>query len=405
MVRLRTFIFLMLGFASVLFFLFVSLTSRFNLLGVPVMSLPFADLRLVSSASDCVQNEGWSYFDLNCDPWGRPFNYPSLWVKIFSTLGIVESQTEFIGRMQIILLIVAIFWWVKFTLQLTASKHNRSILIGVAVIFSISPPVLLLMERGNVDIWIFFGLSIASVLFSRGYYYVPIALLSFLGALKIYPFASVVMVFKSKFSLKRVFFFLITFGLAGISFLGEWQLVLNRSISTWNSISYGSSLVPLILFQVLGVAGSKSLATILGWSVFLITVLIMKFSFAGQLTNLGKTLSLNSNLLIVLQGFGSAFLFTYLVGTSYDLRLILLLPIFLSFACLTRNGRQNFSLIAILFVIMYGGQFTSGFGKVGLFLNFISDVSLSIFSSFLLLIIWQTSLPRLKRFNPIRRHR
>ena len=403
MVRPRTIIFLLSGSVSVVFFLFVSLTSRFNLLGVPIMSLPFADLRLVSSASDCVQNGGWSYSDLNCDPWGRPFNYPSLWVKIFSAAGVVEGQTEFIGRMQIILLIATMFWWIRFTLQLAASKYSRPILIGVAVIFLASPPVLLLMERGNVDIWIFFGLSIATVLISRGHYFVPIALLSFLGALKIYPLASFVIVLKSKFTRKRVFFFLLSFVLAGLSFLGEWQFVLSRSISTWNSISYGSSLVPLMFFQVLGLPGSKSLATLLGWFAFFITALIIKFSFAAQLTSFGKTLSLNSNSLFVLQGFGSAFLFTYLVGTSYDLRLILLLPVFLTFASLTKTGRQSYFLLGTVFMVMYGGQFTSGFGKVGLFLNTTSDVSLAIFSSFLFLIIWQNSLPTQRIFNLIQR--
>jgi hypothetical protein len=367
------------------------------------MSLPFADLRLVSSASDCLQNGGWSYSDLNCDPWGRPFNYPSLWVKIFSAVGVVEAQTEFIGRMQIILLAATMFWWVRFTFQLAASRYCRSILIGVVVIFLASPPVLLLMERGNVDILIFFGLSIATVLISRGHYFVPIALLSLLGALKIYPLASFVIVLKSKFTWKKVFFFLIAFGLAGISLIGEWQFVLSRSISTWNSISYGSSLVPLILFQVLGLPGSKSLATLLGWLAFFVTVFIMKFSFATQLTSFGKTLSLNSNSLFVLQGFGSAFLFTYLVGTSYDLRLILLLPVFLTFASLTRAGRQSFYLVGTVFIVMYGGQFTSGFGKVGLFVNIASDVSLSIFSSFLFLIIWRNSLPRLRIFNLVQR--
>jgi hypothetical protein len=369
------------------------------------MSLPFADLRLISSASDCAQHGGWSYFNSSCDPWTRPFNYPSLWVKIFSALGIVESQTQIIGRVQILLLTLSMFSWLIFLLRLTNSKYIRTTLLVIFFAFSISPPILLLLERGNIDIWIFFGLSVATMLFFRGNYFVPVALLSLLGALKIYPFASFVIILNSKFSKWKFIFLLLLFGLASISLLGEWQFVLNRSISTWNSISYGSSMIPLISFQVIGFEGSKTLAIILGWMIFSLVVFLIKFVLVTQVNNFQEMLSLNSKILVLVQGFGSAFLFTYLVGTSYDLRLILLLPVFLSFALSTRKYRGIICLITSVFVIMFGGQFTSEFGKIGLFLNILSDFVLTIFSSFLFLLIWQSIRRRIGFFGLLKRSR
>ena len=271
------------------------------------MSLPFADLRLVLSASDCAQHGGWSYNELNCDPWGRPFNYPSLWVKIFSVLGIVEKRTMLIGAIQIILLVIVVFWWVKFTLEATTTSRQSFLLIVVALIFLISPPFLLLMERGNVDIWIFFGLSVASVLFSRGNYYAPIAIISFLGALKIYPFASFLLILKSKMNFRRIIFFLLTICLAGFTLLGDWHFVLSRSITTWNSISYGSSVVPLILFQIFDFAGSKLQAAVMGWMIFLCTASTIRLVFGRQVIVFGNLVSENLRIVFYSTGLGRHF--------------------------------------------------------------------------------------------------
>ena len=358
------------------------------------MDPSFADLRLITSASSCAQTGGWDYSNQSCDPWGRPFNYPKLWVDIFSTMGIGESQTAFIGRVQIILLVVAIFWWLYFILNLARPRDKFISLFVITLLFSVSPPVLLLAERGNIDIWIFLGLSLVTVLLLRGIYFIPVGILGLLVALKIYPIASFGTLLRLKFSCKRLIFTLLTISLAGISFFSEWQIVLNRSISTWNSISYGSSLIPLISFQIFGIDESKSLATISGWCIFSLSCLIIKIAYAKQLKQFGNVLSLNSKLLLIVQVFGSAYLFSYLVGTSYDLRLILLLPIFLSLATLTKRGRYLFLLVATLIAVMYGGQFTSGFGKGGLLVNIAGDVVLSFFASFLFLLIWQTLILR-----------
>ena len=402
MARFRTFTIFSAGLAYLLFFVLVSLKSQFSHLGVPVMSLPFSDLRLVTSASSCAQLGEWSYLNLSCDPWGRPFNYPSLWVEIFSAVGIVESHTVIIGTLQVVLLIGAFFYWLGFALISEVSNFKKLTLFMVAFIFASSPPILLLMERGNVDSLIFLALSVASILLSRGNFYIPVTILSLIGALKIYPLASLLCLVKSQLGVKRVFFVLLSACLAGISFLGEWQFVLNRSTTSWNSISYGSSLIPLILFQIFGFAGSKSLAAILGWLMFFMTVLFMKYLIAGWVLDLGKMLCARPKLMTVFQIFGLAFLFTYLVGTSYDLRLILLLPIFLCLTILLTYRLQKISLIGIIIVIMYGGQLTSGLGKFGLLLNMTSDLTLMIFTSLLFLLIWGNLFETIKHFNPKR---
>lgn len=367
------------------------------------MAPSFADLRLITSASSCAQNGGWSYSDQSCDPWGRLFNYPNLWVDIFSTIGIGESQTALIGRVQIILLVAAIFWWLYFILNFAWSRGKFSALFVIALLFSVSPPVLLLAERGNIDIWIFLGLSLVSVLLLRGGYYVPVAILGLLVALKIYPFASFGTLLRFRYSHKRLIFLLLTISLVVISLFSEWQIVLNRSISTWNSISYGSSVIPLISLQIFGIDESKSLATILGWSIFSLSCLTIKLLYPKQLNQFGRALSLNSQLLLMVQVFGSAYLFSYLVGTSYDLRLIFLLPIFLSLATLIEHRRYLSCLIATLIAVMYGGQVTAGFGKGGLLVNIVGDVALSFFSSFLFLLIWQSLIVRIRFLAPNQR--
>jgi hypothetical protein len=398
--KVNKWILMAVGLVYGFFFLLTSLGSHFDLLGVPTLEPKFADLRLVTSASDCAQNAEWSFDKDFCDPWGRPFNYPSLWVKIFSTLGIQQSHTFIIGMLQIFLLSAAFFWWCWFVFRESTTIVERVSLIVAAGLVLTSPPILLLLERGNVDCWIFLGLTFVVVPLINGRFAVPVFILGSLGALKIYPFASMILFFKIRLSAWKLMFLCTVLGAACFSFYGEWHYILSRSITTWNSISYGSSMIPLMLFQIFGVPDSKPLATALGWLFFLVLVFLIRFFLLDFTTNFKTALGEKLNLLFPITIFGSAFLFTYLIGTSYDLRLVLLLPVFLSLGVLLRTKLQRIFLIGIIFIIMYGGQYTSGFGKFGLLLNMVSDVFLMLFSAFLFVLISSNIFQIKNKFNP-----
>ena len=64
--------------------------------GVRPASLSFADLRSVTSAWDC-ERHGTPAFPTNpCDPFGRPANYPRVWISLWH-LGLGEGDTVPLG--------------------------------------------------------------------------------------------------------------------------------------------------------------------------------------------------------------------------------------------------------------------------------------------------------------------
>lgn len=362
---------------------------------VPAMSPSFADLRIITSASECLQQSNWTLISPTCDPWGRPFNYPSLWVKIFSILGLSQIDTAVIGVLQIFLLSIFFGFWVYLGFRSLSQHRERNSLFVLVILVVLSPPILLLLERGNIDCWIFIGLSLVSFLMISGNFFLPIGLLAFLGALKIYPFAVFPLVIrKLSLSWRLTFIIVAAFG-SIISLASEWQIILERSLTTWNSISYGSSIIPLLIFQVLGIEESKLLAALVGWSIFAFLVLILFHLYRARIRSLQVRVQNSLFIEVSLGVFGASFLFSFLVGASYDLRLVLLFPVIVCLFVLTATISQQIALVCTVCFVMYGGQLTSSLGDFGLAISLCSDLVLSIFSAFLFLLIF----PNVKEKN------
>ena len=149
--KMKSFFSFSAGLIVIVLFISLSQLSSFQFFAVPVMDPTFADLRLITSASECSQNSTWSMNADSCDPWGRPFNYPSLCVEIFSFFNITESHTNFLGLFEITLLGITLSYWLRRAILSDSNFQIWSYVLPF-FIFALSPPVMLLAERGNVDI-------------------------------------------------------------------------------------------------------------------------------------------------------------------------------------------------------------------------------------------------------------
>lgn len=127
-------------------------------LGVPAAAQSFLDLRSVTSGWECTR-AGVEIIPVNpCDPYGRPANYPSLWMAP-AELGLGEGSTVYLG--------IA-----------TALVFLASVLVAVgrlglweALVYAAaacSPAVMLGVERGNADLLVFALVVLALALFRRG---------------------------------------------------------------------------------------------------------------------------------------------------------------------------------------------------------------------------------------------
>ena len=366
------------------FLLLLSKFSAFKILGVPTMSPSFADLRFITSASDCYSAGGWSMTGVSCDPWGRPFNYPSLWVRIFSFLDLGEAKTDILGILELVILSASLIYWVRWAYSRLNSDKPKEYFAILTIFILVSPPILLLAERGNVDIVIFAGMTLAYFMASRSAYLSAGLLVSFLGTLKLYPFFGLTKLLEFR---KRVFGSMaVIFCAVGgtVLILGELKLIASRSENGWNSISYGISVLPLLLLRDTFGSHTKLVAALFGAVIlivfaFVFSILKAKKDFVTAEPEVSNYL-LNHNIAIM----SLLFLASYLSGTSYDYRLITLLPVLFMFLVSIRSKSvlRLFTLGAL--VSLYFGHLTSRFGDLGLILNIFGDTTIALFASYLL---------------------
>lgn len=392
MKRVIVFLSFLIPFLS---YLLLSEFSAFQYLGVPVMTPSFADLRLITSASDCLQNSTWSMNSVSCDPWGRPFNYPSLWVHIFSFMHIDQSQTQLLGIIEIFLLVASFAYWfwrvsTFFTIPLIVN------LLFVYLVFVFSPPILLLVERGNVDILIFSGITIAAEFLRRKASMFSGFLLVVLGTLKIYPFAGILIPVLAVSSKLKRSLIILSSAMGVLLISGEIRLISDRSITSWNSISYGLNIIPLILAQKLHIILSRESTALIGIVSMICVAFIVWKLFRHGIQTIAKKVATSGDFNFSFQVFALINLLSYLVGTSYDYRLVISMPLFMILFSLYSCSSEKSFLVITLVSILYGGHLLSRLGTLGVLLNTLSDAIILVAVTFLSLILIQLNQSRIR---------
>jgi hypothetical protein len=155
--------------------------GAWRFLGVHSMSPAFADLRTITHSVDCVAKGLDPFTTGACDPWGRLYNYPSIWLKL-GAIGISSASSNIIGVLFIALL----------GATLLLIYDTRTIMSGVLAFAAvISPPILFGVERGNIDILMFVASTMMFYLLAKQRDLRATLLLcggiAFLAILKIYP--------------------------------------------------------------------------------------------------------------------------------------------------------------------------------------------------------------------------
>lgn len=149
-------------------------------LGVPSSPSLFFDTRNLTAALECRRLGFDPLIESPCDPWGRPLNYPRVWLAL-RWLGLDQSHT-------VVLAIVFIILFLGSILLLTGRVSlGRGILVVIAVC---SPSVMFAIERANMDIVVFtlMVLGIISWRLRNGWGDVVSPAIVFLAATaKIYP--------------------------------------------------------------------------------------------------------------------------------------------------------------------------------------------------------------------------
>ena len=165
----------------------------FRFFAVPVMEPCFADLRTITGGAES-KKQGFDPMVKNPgDPWNRVMNYPRIW-QVLYYLGINEKHTVPMG-----ILFVSLF---LFGVCLIL-PNAPNVTISATILALLSPAVLLGIERGNTDLFMFFLVAFAIFLVNKSSYYFSSFVVLFASFLKLFPIFAVVSLLRAK---KKLFF-------------------------------------------------------------------------------------------------------------------------------------------------------------------------------------------------------
>lgn len=197
---------------------------------IPAMTPHFLDLRNLTGGAESI-SMGYDPLYVNPqDPFGRPMNLPRLVQYILSILKINQDHTTFIGILFILLFFLGIFISLK-------EINNITALILAAVIFS--PSVVLGIERGNPDLFIFFLVSVS--LFLSSFPIISMLILLLASYIKLFPVFALSYFFKYAKKTQVVIFFgfIIFFLIYIFLYYSDWPQVFGSTQIGYGILAYG----------------------------------------------------------------------------------------------------------------------------------------------------------------------
>jgi hypothetical protein len=349
-------------------------------------SIRFLDLSLLTFNVDCFNAGQTDLNTINCDPGNRDFNYPTAVFKLFVLLDWNSTSTVALGFF--LFLIVSSVLAMISQMYLAESAKNLELVLW-SFVFA-SPPVLLLIERGNIDS-LMFGMLALCLFFAKKLFLVLV--ISVVGfTLKIFLIGmSVFGLLKKNF----VFVFL------GLSLSVSWFLLnledfrrVFRNSDYYEWFSFGSRVLPIQIFRYFGFNPDGKIlfviSSLIGFSVTALIVLILSIrnSRRSPIPSFFDTNTYEKRLRF---GYaGGVWTCIFFMGLNFDMRLIFLIPVFMQL----RSGYRR-KLLPLFVFFMY-----SSFGPYGL--QTIGDLLLTIFTSLVVFELLSLFMENFK-FNPLKR--
>jgi len=321
--------------------------ATWKLWHVPAWPISFLDFRLIPGSAESFAH-GYepsieNPYDLN----QRIFNYPAFW-RLFFYTGITQEDTIWISVSMIILFFIGVF---LFPEKLTVSG-------GVGMLLIIySPASMLLYERGNVDLIVFF-LCVLIVVAARRSANLAAVLLIFGAIVKMFPFFGITVLLNES---KRKFWvlFVICLTVFVISMAVTWGSVKAVWTTTMrgDGLSYGTN----VIVTRYGIAVSKVLQH---WFTPHRTELLLKYGplLFGLVLLLGVALlaitnqqpfetSSERNFAAFRMG-ASIYVGTFLLGNNFDYRLAFLILVMPQLVEWTRSTSRSYRAIAWLSTVL-----------------------------------------------------
>ena len=326
---------------------FLGPASAWSVVGVPVGNGNFGDLNVIFIAAQCASDDpSWTAASEPCQPGMSHYNYPSVWAKAFGIIGADPSWTPAIATLLMaafIVSLVPITWWAL------GSSRQLPAVIGMTIV-ACSPPILLAFQRGNIDLLMFALIAVAVGLWIHSFTKSAAVTIAIATTLKVFPIGAVLMLLSRQRPRRGALLTFAVVGAAGLAVIFSDLAIISTRTPQIDGASFGTGVLPLLVSNQLGMGWSSTLTRLAGLIIFVVAlaflVLTIRSNWLGRIGNEWSSLIRDVSAdvtatALILAGSG-VFLVAYILGPSYDYRLMFLIP---AVAGLLRIG-STFALVS-----------------------------------------------------------
>ena len=290
--------------------------ETWQLWGVPTEMPPFKDFRLIPGAAESFRNGFEPSITNPGDPNGRIFNYPAFW-RLFFYTNITQDDTIWIAVLMIVLFFLGV---ILFPQKLSVPGAFWMLLI----VFS--PASMLLYERGNADLIVFFICVL--IILAAGYSAnLTMSLILFGAVVKMFPFFGMTVLLNEP---KRRFYLLLA---AGIIFMVVYSIMtIGSQSASWNTtmrgngISYGA-FVLITRFNYYAQFYLPDLLSYNQWTILfeVLALVLILLAVIPAVRDSKPLLSSSARNLAAFRMGASIYIGTFLLGNNWDYRLAFLI--------------------------------------------------------------------------------
>jgi hypothetical protein len=322
--------------------------------------IQWMDLRAVTDAAACAMDGQWSFDGPSCDVLGRPLNYPSMWVHAVAAMGWGGSEGQFLGWVLMACSVMA----VGLVAWLLAQGTRPVWLVGGLTLAAVSPPMLLMINRGNIDQFVFFLAAISAALLVLGRPSPSAIVMGVATGLKLFPIGSVCGLLLFGRSARRALpIFVVVTAITVAPTVDELVQISERTPLAGLS-SFGAATLPFALldpflsvswqFRLVGLVSAAGVTVLIGAALRLPALSRLK----GQLDALAEGLRTDDGCLAVWGTFFGTFAVAYLAGTNWDYRLVFVIPLVGVAGRLADSGSAGGKVVVGVLVVQLWAAFS-----------------------------------------------
>lgn len=327
-------------------------TDSWALVGIEhVFGIPWADLVIHTATADCARlDPSWSLSSETCDPIGRTYNYPSIWVALYSGVGATMMNTGTFALIQAALFVLAIAG-VSFA---AVSKAANPLLVAVGLtVATFAPPTWLALERGNNEVLVFCLVTGSLLLMVQGRFTSSAVLIGIASVLKIYPIGGLSALLPNRVKSRTpLVASLIVTVVGGVAVVPDLKFVAAGTPQPTDG-AFGAS----VLVRIEGLPFPRFLGILIFFTVTAMYIIAFKYLATRSCRNgirngVGAIQQDTTSTALLLLG-GGPLVVAYILGSNFDYRLLLTT---LLVAGLMRHYQFQFIRILVLMLVicLYG---------------------------------------------------